>query len=303
MYCSNCGKEVSSGEKFCSECGKNLQGGNSENKNRSKNHILIIALLCCVFCVLIVGVFVGGILFNSYKTNTDVSEITVSVEEESEVNEKETGTTEKQVSTTEKTTTTTEKQSTTVRTTQATTKKPQSVTASPAAKKLPADSNGIVKPDSAIMGSRYYVYPSDGTILRSGPGTNYSEIMLLSQGTVVSEEGYRADSSGWMMVRLMNGSTYGWVRTGHLSTNNPGNNAKDQIYEYEKSFSTVVLAEDGLNLRSEPSESGVILGTIPYKRSINVIGYSAYDPGWIYVSVYLDGKTQYGFVSDSYVQH
>lgn len=283
MYCSNCGKEVSEEERFCSGCGKALKETNEEKKKPLANNMLIVGL-CCVFAVLVVGIFAAGISFGKKDVPADgttTSETTTEKEEEA---------------------TTTTKATTTVKASQVTTKKAQSVTAS-ASKNLPTDSKGIVKPDAAIMGARYYVYPSAGLYLRTGPGTNYSEIMLLSQGTAVSEEGYRDDSPGWMLVRLMNGSTYGWVSKEYLSLNNPGNKSMNEIYEYEKPVSTIVLAEDGLNLRSLPSESGRVLGTIPYKRSISIIGYSAYDLEWIYVSVYLDGRTQYGFVNDRYVQH
>lgn len=284
MYCSNCGKEVSEEERFCSGCGKALKETNEEKKKPLTNNMLIVGL-CCVFAVLVVGIFAAGISFGKKDVPADgttTSETTTEKEEEA---------------------TTTTKATTTVKASQVTTKKPEKATTAAPVRNLPTDSDGIVKPDKSILGARYYVAPSDGLFLRSGPGTNYSDIMLLSQGTVVGEIGYRDDSPGWMLVRLMNGATHGWVKSEFLSTSNTSQKGMDEYYKYDKSFSTIVLAEDGLNLRTLPTENSQILGTISYKRTINVIGYSAYDPEWLYVSIYLDGKTQYGFVNDRYVQH
>lgn len=275
MFCSNCGNEILENEKYCSQCGKPLvQDETDREKKNVKNNTPLLIGICCGVAVLIIGIFALGILFG--RGDGDASKITDALADVSSQTEA-----------------TTEKQS-------ETTKKPVTTTKSAA---KTTDSKGIVNPDESVMGGVFYVNPKEGLYLRKGPGKGYADIALLKQGDAVMESGYSSSSSGWMFVRLLDGSAYGWVSSEYLSTYNPAKGGIYEYYRYADSIETVVLEKEGLNLRTGASRSSTRLGTIPYMRSVKVIGYSAYDIDWVYVSVYLDGRTQYGFVDGSYLQH
>lgn len=274
MYCANCGKEIGENEKYCSQCG-NPSAGTAAQKTERKNNALIIGL-CCAVAILVVGIFVVGVFLgksDGYKIQVDAPAESTEATEMS--------TTKKPVETTVKVTTT------------------------KASGTKPTDSKGIVEPDYPMLGSIYYVEPEEGLYLRKGPGKQYADLSILKQGTAMTEIGNRADSPGWTYVRLMDGVTCGWVSTAYLTYSNPNTDPEllYRYYYYSNRIDTVVLDKEGLNLRTGASRDCRRLGTIPYMRTVTVIGYSAYDVNWLYVSVYLDGRTQYGYVDGRYLQH
>lgn len=280
MYCSNCGKQVNENEKFCSECGKMLaepeQSVQSETVEKSevpvaKNNRGVIIGLCAVIAILavcIVAVFASGFMLGIKDEKTVVSTIEALKEE-----------------------TTAEKETTTKKANTAVT----NVTAKP------TDSKGIVTPDYYTSEGYYYVKPKEGLFIRKGPGTNYGEITLLDRGVCVQYKGSRADSPGWYYVTVNSSAITGWVSAEYLTSTNPDSSMINKYYSYSKSFTGRVSEREGLNLRSGASTSSYIYDVIPKDRTVTVLGYSAYDSDWIYISVYLDGRTQYGFVKSEYV--
>lgn len=275
MFCPNCGNEISENEKYCSQCGKPLvQDENGGEKKNIKNNTPLLIGICCGVAVLVVGVFALGLLFGRGNGSAGIA-----TDAFADANSQTEATTEKQTETTKKPVTTTKSAAKTT------------------------DSKGIVIPDESVMGGIFYVNPKEGLYLRKGPGKNYTDIALLKQGVAVMESGYSNSTSDWMFVRLVGDSNYGWVSAEYLSSYNPAKGGINEYYRYANSVETVVLEKDGVNLRTGASVNSTRLGTIPYMRSVTVIGYSAYDINWVYVSVYLDGRTQYGFVNDSYLQH
>lgn len=297
MFCSNCGKEISGHEKFCPACGNALQeqgdsfheqqnynfsqenstvNSNYNSNNKNNGNRIIIILLCVLIGLLALGfVLVAALSIGGNAEKTQQSSFTVE------------STTEKE---SEKTTT---KKS-------ETTKKVE--TAKENSETKATDNYGIVYPDYRIADERLYVEPREGLYLRKGPGKNYSRIRLLDRGVGVVVEGACNDAPDWSYVRVIDSSDYGWVNTSYLTSNRVQNYRKDQYFKYSSSYTVTVSDREGLNLRSEATKDSHRYGTIPYDRSMTVLGYSAYDSRWLYVSVYLDGRTQYGFVDSSYVR-
>ena len=278
MFCSNCGNEIFEDEKFCSQCGKLLIQDEPVVEKKAANHntSLLIGICCGVLAVIVV-VFASGIAYGRGESAMAKTTVATTTEPSSVA---ETSTTQKPTETTKKVETTTK-----------------------AKNEKPTDSKGIVEPDEYMLGEVFYVQPREGLYLRKGPGTSYSYIALLDQGVAMTEIGRRSDSPGWCYVRLMNGSTYGWVCADYISLSNHYTGGLNEYYKYSNSFTTVVLEREGVNLRTGASTNTTRLGTIPYMRNVTVLGYSAYDANWLYVSVYLDGRTQYGYVDGRYLQH
>lgn len=295
-FCPDCGKEVNKNDRFCSFCGKSLQNFTTDfdNKKEKKERNDRLSSLLCVCAAVLVVVMIGvaGVKFyNSYKVEKAVSkDISEKEATEKTVSEYEEVTTEK---TTEKTTTTTKPTTTKPTTTKPTTTK----------ENRPKDADGIVMPDKSILGNKYFVNAEDGLYLRKGPDTQYDSIIRLVRGEALAMSGERADAPGWYYVFVSRSGEKGWVKSQELVTRfyEPDNMGK--YFEYKTPRKNKVNEPEGLNLRTKPTTSAEILGTIPDKREVEIYGYSAYDSDWLYISVYLDGKTQKGYVHGDYLTH
>ena len=165
-------------------------------------------------------------------------------------------------------------------------------------------SSGVVLPDYEISGT-YYVTADIGLVLRKGPGTNYSKILTIKYGNMVSAHGASLNVNGWYYVRYSN--NYGWVSSDYLSTIKPYTTTKykGDPYTYTRYNGIVikyVQPRDGLNIRTGASKSCKKIATLPQDTEVRVLGDSTYDSNWVYVTAYTPyGDTYTGFVNRNYL--
>ena len=117
-----------------------------------------------------------------------------------------------------------------------------------------------------------------GVNIRSGPGTGYAVVGGLGYGARVSTYG---SSGGWHRV---NG---GWISSSYTSAGSGDNNAGGG----GGSPYRTVVAGSGLLVRSGPSTSYGVVGSLGYGASVRTYGYSN---GWY--------QTNSGWVSADYVR-
>ena len=55
MKCSNCGKEISDGQKFCKYCGAPIKGPEKDETPRKKGSIAVIVIGILLFIAVIAG--------------------------------------------------------------------------------------------------------------------------------------------------------------------------------------------------------------------------------------------------------
>ena len=115
--------------------------------------------------------------------------------------------------------------------------------------------------------------------VRSGPSTSSSILGSLSKGTSVQ---VISESNGWAKIKY-NGST-GYVSNKYLSSNSPTT----------ESTTTKYVTASSLNVRSGPSTSSSILGSLSKGTSVQVISESN---GW--AKIKYNGST--GYVSSKYL--
>jgi uncharacterized protein YgiM (DUF1202 family) len=85
-----------------------------------------------------------------------------------------------------------------------------------------ATSNSVVGPSAC--GKKYpadwWLYPTTNVKLRSGPGSGYSALGLLPEGTGVEAKCIAKGKPGWMRVYVLNGALdgrTGWVARKYIS--------------------------------------------------------------------------------------
>lgn len=126
-------------------------------------------------------------------------------------------------------------------------------------------------------------YTTANLNMRTGPGTNYSVILVIPNGASVQ---VISTANGWAKI-IYNGKT-GYASTAYLSTT--GAVTPSPSPSTSSVYTTIV----NLNLRSGPSTNYPVLLTIPQETVLVPLGTSN---GWYKVSY--GGKT--GYVSGSYI--
>lgn len=148
----------------------------------------------------------------------------------------------------------------------------------------------------AAYGSTVNMYASDIVNVRSGPGTDTNVVGGFSAGDVVTVTG---ETNGWYQVNV-NGTT-GYIRKDLLSsTQTAQTTAQADAAQSSDAGATnydsavTMYATDGVNVRSQPSTSSDVSGTLNTGTPVTVIGESN---GWYIVST----GSGTGYVSGGYL--
>lgn len=110
---------------------------------------------------------------------------------------------------------------------------------------------------------------TNGLFVRLGPATSYSHIGLLSYNTKVE---ILSENNGWYKINYNNGT--GYVSKDFIDIKSSGNNENTDIDNINK---IVIVTANALNVRTSPSTSGKIVGTLIYGTKGNI---SAHSNGW-----------------------
>ncbi len=167
--------------------------------------------------------------------------------------------------------------------------------------------SGYTSPDYAVAEYTQYVTADVGLILRRDPyqsDTNKVYTIKYRQAvTVMGRSNYATD---WVYVR--HNGNYGWVNSQYLSSSMPSaattrsnSYSSDEYFSYTYSWGAYVKPSAGLNIRSRATTSAYSYAVLPKGTYLTVLGYSAYNNDWYYVSAYYKGTTYYGFVHSDYV--
>jgi uncharacterized protein YgiM (DUF1202 family) len=164
-------------------------------------------------------------------------------------------------------------------------------------------------PNTAVPnGPASTVTAKSGLYLRSGPGKSYSPIQVLAPGTTVYVIGH---SGTWDKVQLADG-TVGWVDSKFVSNGSVGTGSSsnsDQTVSVgnptapsrigksttKSSKAYLTVRTSALNVRSGPSTSAAVVGSVTRGQKLIILGYSN---GWY--KVQLPNGTV-GWVISSYV--
>ena len=143
------------------------------------------------------------------------------------------------------------------------------------------DGTAVTPTPEPSTGTTMYVNAKSGLNVRSGPGTNYSIITALINGTKVT---VYETSNGWSRI-----GTNRWVSSEYLSssTSSGGNTGGSTT---TTSYTATVTPNIGLNIRSGPGTNYSILGAYTKGTRITITQESS---GW--------GKTSRGWVSLDYI--
>ncbi len=133
----------------------------------------------------------------------------------------------------------------------------------------------------AAYGSTVTMYASDIVNVRSGPGTDSEIVGGFSLGDAVSVVG---ETNGWYQVSA-NGVT-GYIRKDLLSSTQPtaqtnAQTSTDTAAVSNYGSAVTMYANGGINVRSQPSTSSDISGTLANGTAVTVTGESN---GWYVVS-------------------
>ncbi|MEK4652921.1 N-acetylmuramoyl-L-alanine amidase [Niallia sp. FSL W8-0954] len=105
----------------------------------------------------------------------------------------------------------------------------------------------------------------NGLRLRKGPGTNYEVITTLGKGIEVTVLSVNYD---WYQIRTALGT--GWVHNDYLLFEDSSNHTETGVQKKSKQ-EIATVAEDQINLRSNPSTSAEIIGKISIGTVITII--------------------------------
>lgn len=155
----------------------------------------------------------------------------------------------------------------------------------------PSDPNGVYWDAAYLYGTAGAAAPADqpaaipaGTNtlrttvgrlnVRSGPGTTYSPIGIISPENVYAIQG---DSNGWYQIDY--GGQTGWVSSQFVRVSGGGSTP---IVDAPINAAVTYTTNAPLRIRNAPTTSGAIVGTIPWGLTAEVIGRTA-DNNWVQV--------------------
>ncbi|AFM00510.1 N-acetylmuramoyl-L-alanine amidase [Desulfitobacterium dehalogenans ATCC 51507] len=134
------------------------------------------------------------------------------------------------------------------------------------------------------------ITPSGGLNLRESPSSSGAKIVTIPQGTTVP---LLEEQEGWYKTTY--DSQTGWVAADYLTLINSSDSDNQPVKPAEpKKLEGMITADNGLNLRNNPSSTGDKLVTIPKNATIQIL---AEQSGW-YQTTY-ESKT--GWISAEYV--
>lgn len=176
---------------------------------------------------------------------------------------------------------------------------------------MPEPEDNIIEPDFLYNERTLYIEPSEGLVLRTGPGKGYEKIFTIDYAKDVIVMGGSNSAKNWVYIYYA--GSYGWVCSDYLSetmpkkdyqSSNPGVNhsySKNEYYEYYEYVYAYVTPSKGLNIRDGASTSSKSLVVLPKNTQVTVMGYSPYDTDWYYVYCYYKNHYYYGFVNGEYL--
>ena len=176
---------------------------------------------------------------------------------------------------------------------------------------MPEPEDNIIEPDFLYNERTLYIEPSEGLVLRTGPGKGYEKIFTIEYAKDVIVMGGSTSAKNWVYIYYA--GSYGWVCSDYLSetmpkkdyhSNNNGINysySPNEYYEYYEYVYAYVTPSKGLNIREGASTSSRSLVVLPKNTQVTVMGYSPYDTDWYYVYCYYKGGYYYGFVNGDYL--
>ena len=128
--------------------------------------------------------------------------------------------------------------------------------------------------------------------VRSGPGNSYSVLTVMQKGVPATKLG---QSGNWVQVSV-NGKTgyvYSKYISGYAGSTGSNNSSSSGSSSDSSASGTVYITASGLNVRSGPSTSYGVIGTLSKNQGATVVGSSN---GWYKIS-YGGG---YGYISSKY---
>jgi uncharacterized protein YgiM (DUF1202 family) len=156
------------------------------------------------------------------------------------------------------------------------------------------------------FGNASTYYATDVVNVRSGPGTDTDVLTSFGKGDAVTVTG---ETNGWYQVSV-NGAT-GYIRKDLLSTSQSGETTAQNTTQsaqasaepstaYNYGSASTMYATDGVNVRSEGSTNGTVLGTLYPGQEVKVVSQ---DGDWTHIN-YTDtssGTTIDGYVASNYL--
>lgn len=135
------------------------------------------------------------------------------------------------------------------------------------------------------------VVNTDVLNLRSGPGLDFSVIMALSNGTLVTTTDVAANGDGyqWYYVGVDSEGVSGWVASEFLAAG-PGSTPQSPTY--------VHVDTDGLNLRSGAGLDHGVIATYPFNTEALVTGATVAADGYNWLPVRVNDGTEGWFAEE-----
>ena len=154
---------------------------------------------------------------------------------------------------------------------------------------------GIALADATFRPSSGTAYATDAVNVRSGPGTSYTVLGYLSRGEKVTITG--TVSNGWTQIQLP-GNRLGYVSSAYLSASYPSGGC----VIVTPSGDRYKVNTGALNVRSGPSTSYSVLGTVGQGQPLSCVGTSGnwtkiiWGSGYAYVYTSYLTSSYYGSV-------
>ena len=123
--------------------------------------------------------------------------------------------------------------------------------------------------------------------VRSGPGTSYSRVTAISEGTKIT---ILDETNGWYFVRLANGTT-GYCSKEYITVSGDSGNSAGEEYG-----TGIVDVSSSLNVRSGPSTSSSVVASLSDGARVTIL--SRESNGWYRIRT-SSGVT--GYVSGEYI--
>lgn len=168
------------------------------------------------------------------------------------------------------------------------------------------DEGGIFEPEKSYNDIDYYVCYSLAALYKESGGYGRGQIAQLDLNDIVTVKGGMSDSN-WVYVCCKELGIYGWIEPSAISPDRvdraAGKDQREVVYYTDDNCRDAIVDiknDDTLNLRTSPEkiDDETIIYRIPNGDSVRVVGYSAYDAGWLYVRYNSsDYGALYGFMS------
>jgi uncharacterized protein YgiM (DUF1202 family) len=132
--------------------------------------------------------------------------------------------------------------------------------------------------------------------LRSGPGTDYTVVTVLSRGDIVSIAGGTEWANGyeWVKVAVWGTGIVGWVTAQYLGEGSGTGYPADRVR----------VADGPLNVRSAPSLGGAIVTTVPTGTYATVLDMETVRAGgYTWINVQLDNRDISGWMAMEFLSY